>query len=113
MPNFLDTLEQEEWWYGQDGYPYRISEMEQSHRINVLAFLRRRAKNLYDRHQWQEFRFMQDAPEEVFTEWMRGISSDPVEWLNKMPLMQALERAVREHDTVDGEVVSHEIVKRD
>lgn len=116
MPSLLDTLDQEEWWYGQDGYPYRLAEMEQSHRINVQAFLRRRAKNIYDRHQWHEFRIMESAPDDVFAEWMheseRMVDSDPVEWLNSTPFMQALDRAIRDHDTVEGEVVTNEVAVR-
>jgi hypothetical protein len=114
MPNLHDTLDQTEWWYGQDGYPYRLTEMEQSHRINVVNFLLRRARNIYERHQWLEFRVMQNAPEEVFNEWMhqyeRAVSSEPEEWLKRTPLMQALDKLIKDHDTVDGEVVSNEVV---
>lgn len=114
MPDIIKTLGQTVWWYGQDGFPYRIDQMEQSHRINVVNFLRRRAANLYERYQWRVFRVMQNAPEEVFNEWMREcertIASDPVEWLNSTPLMKALEKAICDHDTIDGEVVSNEVV---
>lgn len=113
MPSLLQTLEQTEYWYGQDGFPYRLTEMEQSHRINVLAFLRRRARNIYERHQWAELKVMETAPDDVFAGWEaeneRRLNSDPVEWLNSMPLMQELERLVKAEDTIDGEVVTNEV----
>lgn len=116
MPSLHEVLDQEVMWYGQDGFPYKVAEMEQSHRINVQAFLRRRAKNIYLRHQWLEFHFMQDAPEDVFNAWMREnertLNSDPEEWLNRTPFMQALERAIKNDNTVDGEIVTHEVVVR-
>jgi hypothetical protein len=116
MPDLLKTLDQEEWWYGQDGYPYKIAGMEQSHRVNVQAFLRRRAKNIYDRHQRREFRIMESAPDDVFNEWMteteRGINSDPVEWLDNTPFMRALGKAIKNANTIDGEVVTDEVAVR-
>lgn len=106
----VEILEQEEMWYGQDGFPYRIEDMEQSHRINVVNFLKRRAQNIYLRHQWAEFMQMYHAPQDVFDSWMSAnmytINDDPEEWLMRRPLIQALQRAIAKHNTIDGEVVS-------
>lgn len=107
MPSLLETLQQDVMWYGQDGYPYRIDAMEQAHRVNVLAFLRRRATNLHTRWVWREERVMLDAPDQVFNAWYaercRMIEDHSLEWLNRRPLVRALERAVRLHDSIDAE----------
>lgn len=109
MPILLETLEQEEMWYGEDGFPYRIEDMEQSHRINVVNFLRRRAENIYLRHQWVEARMMANAPDDVQdaydAEMRRTLNDKPEEWLMRRPLIQALQRAIARHNTIDGEVV--------
>lgn len=105
MASVIGVLEQEEMWYGQDGYPYRLSEMEQSHRYNVLRFLRRRAEHLYDRKDWLEFKRMGNAPDDVFESFMRererSIGCDPLEWLNSRPLVLALERHIRLHESIN------------
>lgn len=105
MSDMFETLEQEEMWYGEDGYPYRVAEMEQSHRHNVLRFLRRRAKNLYMRKEWREFRDLLDAPDDVVNSFIqesaRSIRCDPLEWLNSRPLVRSLERHIRLHDAIN------------
>jgi hypothetical protein len=104
MPNMIETLEQEEIWYGQDGFPYRVDEMETSHIANVIGFLTRRAHNLYERRLWQERRLMENVPEEIFNEWLREqqniISSNPDEWLKQRPLIQKLERVLRQRESI-------------
>lgn len=109
MHDIFETLEQTEMWYGQDDYPYKLSEMEQSHRINVKNFLERRAQQLHSRGLWREFKMMERAPEDVFDAWMaenaNSITGDPVDWLHSKPFMKALEQAIKNHDTIDGEVV--------
>lgn len=114
MHDIYETLQQTEMWYGQDDYPYRIDEMEQSHRYNVQNFLRRRAKHLYERSLWREFRSMQGAPEDVFDAWMseneRTLTDKPDQWLERTPFMQALDKAIRDHGTIDGEVVDSHLV---
>lgn len=110
MAILLETLEQEEMWYGEDGFPYHIEDMEQSHRINVVNFLKRRAQNIYLRHQYAEMCMISRAPDDVQMAYeakmRRLLDDDPVEWLMRRPLMQALQRAISRHNTVDGEVVS-------
>lgn len=105
MPDIFKTLEQETMWYGQDGYPYRIEDMEQSHRINVVNFLRRRAVHMYERKLWREFRQMEGAPEDVFDQWMtqneRSLPQGPEDWLNSTPLIRALERAIKVYDSIE------------
>jgi hypothetical protein len=105
MPSLFDTLEQDEMWYGQDGYPYVVDEMETSHIRNLIGFLQRRADNIYKRHQWHEARLMESAPDDVFDGWMaeqrRAIPSDPLEWLNRRPLMQKLERVLRLRESIE------------
>ncbi len=114
MHDIFETLEQKEMWYGQDDFPYRIDEMEQSHRINVQNFLRRRAAQLYRRRLWAEFKIMERAPEDVFDAWMaeneHSLESNPGEWLDNTPFMQALDKAIRDHGTIDGEVVDSHLV---
>lgn len=117
-PNLLDTLEQEEWWYGQDGFPYRVAEMESSHRVNVLNFLRRRADNLWARALWRERRELEDAPEDVMRSWERDaasqVAADPLEWLNSKPLVKSLRYWILLQDSydVDFEVADERALPR-
>jgi hypothetical protein len=114
MHDIFETLQQTEMWYGQDDFPYRIDEMEQSHRYNVRNFLLRRAEHLYNRQVWREFRTMERAPEDVFDAWMaeneHSLPTSPALWLNNTPLMKALEQAIKNHGTIDGEVVDSHLV---
>jgi len=90
----LQTLEQDKMWYGEDGFPYVIEEMETSHIENVIRFLGRRAKNIYRRHRWAEER----AAIALDVEWNAGpvqIESDALEWLAQRPLLQKLEQVLK------------------
>jgi hypothetical protein len=112
MPNLISILEQDEVWYGQDGFPYYIAEMGTSHIVNVLAFLRRRADNIYERKQWLEMRHMENAPEEVWNDWVRqnqnSIPSDPLEWLNNRPLMQRFEQELKLRTAIEPDTLQIE-----
>lgn len=100
--SIIDVLEQDTRWLGQDGFPYLISEMEQSHRINVLRFLERRAEQLYRQKAFRdakdEARYLRDAPDEVWSAWEaqqdRALPQDPMEWLKSTPCVKALVTAV-------------------
>jgi hypothetical protein len=100
MPNIVNTLKQSEFWYAQDGMPYRLADMEPSHRHNVLAFLKRRATDLYAHMLWQA----SDAVEEDLGA-MIAITEDPEEWLSRTILVQELERLIRLDGSVDGEFI--------
>jgi hypothetical protein len=110
VPSLLDDLEQTEFWFGQDRRPYRIEDMEQSHRVNVLAFLRRRVDSLATSRLWREFVEMEDAPDDVLKQWSNQLESSPLDWLNSRPLVRALEAAVAAHDIRSGDVVDGEVV---
>jgi hypothetical protein len=90
--SIIDVLEQDQQWLGQDGFPYLISEMEQSHRINVLRFLERRAEQLYRRDE----RILAGAPDDVWGEYdrQRALPQDPMQWLISTPCVRALVAAV-------------------
>lgn len=108
MPSILETLEQEEMWYGQDGFPYRVAEMELSHVVNVLAFLRRRAIQLAAQRDWHDLRdaaftYENGRPIDVHIE--NSVGDDPAAWLERRPLVKALKYELLLRDTVDGEVV--------
>jgi hypothetical protein len=107
MPALLDTLEQTEMWYGEDGFPYKIEEMETSHIENVVRFLGRRAQNIYERHQYREYRMFEDAPADIFDAWMRDnmqtIASDPLEWLAQRPLLQRMEQILNIRHSLNAE----------
>lgn len=107
MPSIIDTLEQGEMWYGQDGYPYRIAEMELSHVANVLAFLRRRAPDLLSRRvHWEAGHAMREGRWSAWVEESRTrLEDDPAAWLERRPLIVALEHELRNRGAVDGEVV--------
>jgi hypothetical protein len=98
MPSIVETLEQEEMWYGQDGFPYRVTDMETSHVVNVLAFLRRRAPQLQRHRAWW------DALNQRATEW-QSLEDNPAAWLERRPLVKALKYELLLRGTVDAEVV--------
>src|SRR4051812_16844680 len=106
MPSIVETLEQEEMWYGQDGLPYRVAEMETSHVVNVLAFLRRRRGDLLRHEVWYE---LSHAPlveqRGILERWRTELSDDPAAWLERRPLVKALKYELLLRGTVDAEVV--------
>lgn len=106
MPRIIETLEQEEMWYGQDGLPYRIKEMELSHVVNVLAFLRRRADDLVRHEAWYQVNHAPlDEQRAILERWRHVIQDDTAAWLERRPLIKALKYELLLRDTVDGEVV--------
>ena len=130
MPSIVETLEQEVFWFGQDGRPYLIESadqsctceypyegapqaghhpncmlmtpvMEQSHRINVLHFLRRRAPQLQAHWVWF---FMKNAA--VVSDAIQAqILDNPDQWLMRRPFMQALVRAILREGSIDMELL--------
>lgn len=116
MPRIVETLRQTEWWYGEDGFPYRVDEMELTHLWNVVNWLTRRADQLRRQHYWAEFIAVNGIDEgcsEVsvrlaFREWLRlqnEIESKPTDWLDRTPLVRALRRELLTRVTTDGDVV--------
>lgn len=107
--SIIDTLEQTEWWFGEDGYPHRLTEMEQKHRINVIRMLWRRAAQLYERSIWREEQMLINAPDEVLHHYeaqrARELPASPEEWLRSRPLFQELQRLIRRYDAIDAEVL--------
>ncbi len=104
--NVIETLEQEEWWFGRDGQPHRVAEMNQEYRLTLLAFLRRRADDLRRQRLWYELYGIDTAPS-TRARWVRELATrTALDWLNDRPLVRALERAVARHDALDGEVVA-------
>lgn len=116
MPKIIETLRQDEWWYGQDSFPYRLRAMETSHIGNVLDWLRRRAHMLRMQHYWDEFLELNDIcddevgphTEEAFIRWLGAnpaLEQDGFRWLDQMPLVKALKYELVLRGTVDGDVV--------
>lgn len=106
MPRIIETLEQEELWYGQDGRPYRVVEMETSHVVNVLAFLRRRADDLVRHEAWYEVnRAPLDEQRAILERWRGVIQDDPAAWLERRPLIKALKYELLLRTSDDGEVL--------
>jgi hypothetical protein len=114
--SIIDVLEQDAQWLGQDGFPYLISEMEQSHRINVLRFLERRAEQLYRQKAWRdakdESRYLRDAPDEVWAAWEsqqgRELPQDPIQWLASTPCVRALMAAVLKEGAIPPDLLEIE-----
>ena len=117
MPRIVETLRQTEWWYGQDGFPYRLDEMELTHLWNVLNFLGRRASQLRLQHYWDEFLERNDVDdyddynvglETAFHEWLRSqneIDGIPQDWLNQTPFMRELRHQIALRNVANGDVV--------
>lgn len=116
MPRIVETLRQTEWWYGADGFPYRLAEMELSHLWNVLNFLGRRASQLRLQHYWDEFLERNDVDDYdvgpeikiAFHEWLRSqneIDGIPQDWLNQTPFLRELRHQIALRNVADGDVV--------
>jgi hypothetical protein len=96
-----DILAQGEVWFDRFGQLHRIDEMPLSYLFNVLAFLERRAEEL----------FAAELCLEVLTD-LTGLSReksrsttdypDPSEWLRQTPLVKALVQAAEEQVRSDG-----------
>jgi hypothetical protein len=117
MPNMIETLQQDEWWYGRDSFPYRLDEMDAAHLWNVYNFLARRATQLRTQHYWAEFLEHHDiADEEVgpytraaFREWLRRqneIDGLPLDWLRATPLARELKHQIALRTLTEGVVVN-------
>jgi hypothetical protein len=117
MPKIIETLRQDVRWYGQDGFPYRVAEMELSHIVNVLNWLRRRAHTLRMQHHWDEFLEYSDLDdsdagpntERAFIKWLGAnpaLDVEPTLWLEQMPLVTALKYELILRGSVDGNVVT-------
>lgn len=116
MPKIVETLRQDEWWYGQDSFPYRVVEMETSHIGNVLEWLRRRANQLRLQHYWDEFLEYNDLDdldvgpntEHDFIKWLGAnpaLETDARRWVEQTPLVKALKYTLLLRGSVDGDVV--------
>jgi len=88
MPYIIDTLEQTEYWYGQGGFPYLVTEMELSHKINVLAHLLRSIDTLYAQKVWRDTRIRGEDPDHL-------IGQDPLQWLVGTPLFQEMRMQIK------------------
>jgi hypothetical protein len=116
VPKITETLQQNEWWYGADSCPYRITEMPTSHIRNVVEWLSRRADQLRRQHYWEEFLEYNDLDDldvgphsqAAFHEWLRHqnqLDGDSAAWLERTPLVRKLRWILRKRGTVDGVVV--------
>lgn len=111
-----DILAQTIVWRTGDGMPILLTSMAPSHRSHTLAFLRRRAENLYESHLWNAFG---DAPDDVFNSMVCGpqqLGEDAASWLERKPFIRALADLVHADclddlhgDVVDGELASKAI----
>lgn len=109
--NIAKTLAQDVIWITQDGRRILITEMAQSHRLNTHAYLLRRAAEIHTHVRWLRVRatvagLRVSEPNRIETITVfNEIEMDPERWLLATPFMVALEKAIRDHDAVDGEVI--------
>jgi len=106
MPHIVDTLEQTKMWYGQDGRPYVVEDMEQSHRVNVLNFLERRARALMEHARWREQQLiLRNAPDDVFDAYIdqcaSTIEGNPKDWLASKPFVINLKAVIGRHGAIE------------
>lgn len=99
---FVDVLEQDVVWRGQDGRTYYVGELDDEHLGNIIAYLNRHAERLLqDRRDADEFEL---PPRRI--EYVRYIESvDALSWLHDRPLYRRLLAEQRRRASVDGEVV--------
>lgn len=111
MGSIIETLNQDGWWHGQDGRPYRLLDLDTEHARAILAMLERRAPDLVRHAWWREWMslYRADATLEernAFRErTSREVADDPRAWLDRRPLVVALRHLLRLRDSVDGEVI--------
>lgn len=111
MWTIAKTLAQDVIWITQDGRRMLISDMEQSHRQNTHAYLLRRAAEIHEHVRWLRVREtikglrVEDLRQVQGTEIFIELEMDPERWIRATPFMIALEKAIRDHDAVHGEVV--------
>ena len=117
MPKIIETLRQDEWWYGQDSFPYRIKEMDTDHVVNVIDWLGRRANSLRLQHYWDEFLELNDLDdydvgpdtERDFVKWLGAnpaLDGSAIDWLARTPLVEALWDELARRDGLDGDVIA-------
>lgn len=102
-------LDQEHWWRGQDGRPYRLDRMDPEHRVNLRAFLARHATRLREHARWVELSVAgaDDALGDQLVDQLTGLldAASDAAWLADRPLVRALDRLIARQDALDGEVV--------
>lgn len=112
MWTIASTLAQDVVWITQDGRRMLISDMKQSHRENTRAYLLRRAEEIHEHVRWLRVRetlrgLRIDDPHQLVGETFAiTIEMNPENWILATPFMIALEKAIRDHDAVDGDVVN-------
>lgn len=105
-PGILAILDQTEWWYGADGYPERVAELDDEHLANLIGFLYRRADALRRRLRWFEAYHSDESEDALRARWSRELDvGDASDWLRATPLLRALEAEQRRRDALDCEVV--------
>lgn len=110
-------FDQNVFWIAAGGVKLRLTQMDATHRANTLALLRRRAEYNHMMYHIEEETEFLNAPDDVYDEWLRqsalSLRDDPVEWLERRPLVIELARLVKldqdEAITVDGEVVPQKL----
>lgn len=117
MPNIIDTLDQDEYWYGQDSYPHRVESMETSHIRNVIAFLIRRADMLQRQKEWREILDLSDAPDDVMHQWeaenRRALPEPAMVWLQRQPLIQRFLELLKRRESILPEQLGLPPVRED
>jgi hypothetical protein len=105
-PGLVPTLEQTTWWFGQDGRPYQVADMDVEHLRNLLAYLRRHASRLRDHRRWWESYHTTESEDALRARQSRELADrSDADWLRDRPLVRALEAELRRRDAVDAEVV--------
>lgn len=96
--SLLELFEQDIWWVPKGAEPIRLVDMDDSHRRNLAAFLRRNAAH-YKNAEWaQTVGFMTGpqgpsgdmATDAANSELHQLEEVDPLVWLSEKPLMRAL-----------------------
>lgn len=109
-PGVDALLDQTEWWFGSDSFPYRVTHMDTEHIRNLLAYLRRHANQYLTRRRYLDLdAFGAEDQEALLARWSRELDGrSALDWLNERPLLRALEAELRRRDSIDGEVVPNE-----
>lgn len=91
-------LDQNIWWVPRGAQPIRLVDMEESHRRNLAAFLRRNAAG-YKEREWLHTAALMAGPlgpsgdmaqNAAESELDRLVNVDPLLWLSEKPLLRAL-----------------------
>lgn len=100
-----NVLDQAEVWFDRDGVEHRLGDLDLSHKVNILRFLKRRAPRLKFGYELRLATGVQpsgEAATDGFHQMLDQLAEQPTdEWFEQLPLVVELRRQVAAADHVE------------